>query len=118
MKLKQIVLFIILFNFIINQTKPNRVVNSCGIKNYTVPKNEEDCKDDKEIYCKFVNITIGSTNISFCAVIHGEYDDNKVWDEIKDLINAKEIKVLGSKYLVGKDPIFYMVFFYMLIFLF
>ena len=111
MKLKQIVLFIILFNFINNQ----KVVNSCGNKtDYSAPTNKDDCKDPNEKYCKFVNIVNGTMNISFCAVIHGKYDDNDVWNEVKDLINATEIKVLGSKYLTKKNPIFYMVFFYIL----
>ena len=121
MKLKQIFLFIILFNFIINQNQTDtdeKVINSCGIFNYSAPKKEEDCKDPNEEYCKFVNITNGSTNISFCAVIHGKYDDQDVWNEVKELINATDIKVLGSKYLIGKNPIFYLIFFYILIFLF
>ena len=120
MKLKQIFLFIILFNFIINQpeTDNKKVINSCGIFNYTAPKTEEECKDPNEEYCKFVNIATGSTNISFCAVIHGKYDDQDVWNEVKELINATDIKVLGSKYLIGKNPIFYLIFFYILIFLF
>lgn len=120
MKLKHILLFIILFNYIINQTETDKVVNSCGIDNYTAPKKEEDCKDPNEEYCKFVNIVNENENIniSFCAVIHGKYDDKDVWNEVKELIKAKEIKVLGSKYLKGKNPIFYMIFFYILLFLF
>ena len=119
MKLKQIFLFIILFNFIINQPETDKkVINSCGIFNYSAPKTEEECKDPNEEYCKFVNIATGSTNISFCAVIHGKYDDQDVWNEVKELINATDIKVLGSKYLIGKNPIFYLIFFYILLFLF
>ena len=118
MKLKQILLFIILFNFIINQTETNKVVNSCGKTNYDAPEKVEDCKDQNEEYCKFVNIVNGTMNISFCAVIHGKYDDRDVWNEVKELINAKEIKVSGSKYLIGKNPFIYIVFFYILIFLF
>ena len=117
MKLKQIVLLIILFNFIINQTE-RKVINSCGITNYTEPQKQEDCKDPNEEYCKFVNIANETMNISFCAVIHGNYDDGDVWNEVKELINATDIKVLGSKYLIGKNPIFYLIFFYILLFLF
>ena len=117
MKLNRFLLLIILFNFVINQT--GNVVNSCGkFKNYTAPKTQEDCKDPDEKFCKFVNITKNGTNILFCAVIHGKYNDEEVLEDVRNLINAETIEVLGSKYLIGKSPIFYFVFFYILLFLF
>ena len=117
MKLNRFLLLIILFNFVINQT--GKVVNSCGKnKNYTAPTTQEDCKDPDEKFCKFVNITKNGTNILFCAVIHGKYNDEDVLKEVKDLIKADNLEVLGSKYLIGKSPIIYFIFFYILIFLF
>ena len=116
MKLKQLLLLIILFNFILNQ---DRVINSCGIRNYSAPEGEKDCKDPNEKFCKYVEIEQSDGNkIRFCAVVHGNYDDEDVWKEVKSIINAKNITVLGSNYLIGKHSIFYCIFFYILLFLF
>ena len=120
MKLNGILLLFILFNQIINQKK--QVINSCGKEgfktNHSMPENPVDCKDVDEKFCKFVRINNGTENITFCAVIHGNYNDKEVWKDVEELINVKEIEVLGSNHLIGKYSILIKIFFYILLFLF
>ena len=113
MKLKHIFLLFLLFNFAINNNN-NKVINACGsgdfIKNYTQPTNKDDCKDPNEGYCKFVTITHSDGNItSFCAIIHGDFDDEDVLGEVAGIINVTNITVEDSKYLVGKNSINFMI---------
>ena len=60
MKLKQILLFFILFKYII--IGENEVINSCGADdyklNYKEPENETFCKDRDNGFCKFVHIWV------------------------------------------------------------
>ena len=118
MKLKHFLLFCILINSMIkNQQK---VINSCGNdfkNNNEMPNKTDDCKDDEEPFCKFVKITKNGDSIQFCAIIHGNYDDEDVIKEVKDLINGT-IEVSESKYLIGKSAIIYNILFYILLFLF
>ena len=121
MKLKQFVLLFFLFNQIINESENVRkVINSCGKDEYktsnTMPSNKEDCKDDNEIYCKLVTITKDSEETKFCAIIHGDYNDESVLKEVGENINAT-VKVDGSNHLTGKNIIYY-IFLYLLLFLF
>ena len=112
MKLKQILLLFYLFNQIINEgetSSSRKVINSCGNDFKTkndMPTKKEDCKDDNEIYCKFVTITKDrETNpISFCAIIHGDYNDEGVLKEVGETIKAT-VKVEGSNHLTGKNII-------------
>ena len=122
MKLKQILLIFLLFNFVINNNN-NKVINACGsgdiIKNYNQPKNKTDCEDKNEGYCKFVSIIIeNGIQTNFCAIIHGDYEDEDTLKDVAKLINASSIFVDESKYLIGKNSIIYYIFFYILIFLF
>ena len=120
MKLKQILILFILFNSIINEK--TQVINSCGNRcktNHTMPMNQTDCKDDKEAFCKLVKIKDNDEKeIRFCAVIHGNYDDKDVLKYVREAINVKEIEVLGSNYLMGRNHIIDIIFFYLLLFLF
>ena len=120
MKLNGILLLFILFNQIINQK--TQVINSCGKEgfktNHSMPSKQEDCKDENEKFCKFVNITTEKGNIKFCAVVHGNYNDKEVLDEVKTLINVTSIEVLGSNHLIGKNSIIIKIFFYILLFVF
>ena len=121
MKLKQILLLFFLFNQIINQEENNRrVINSCGKGGYktnnSMPQSKEDCKDDNEIYCKFVTITKDNEETKFCAIIHGDYNDETVLKEVGETIKAT-VKVEGSNHLTGKNIIYY-IFLYLLLFLF
>ena len=124
MKLKQILLLFFLFNQIINQDEDSsnsrKVINSCGNDFKTkndMPTKKEDCKDDNEIYCKFVTITKdGEDPTSFCAIIHGDYNDEGVLKEVGETIKAT-VKVEGSNHLTGKNIIYYILF-YLLLFLF
>ena len=123
MKLKQILLLFFLFNQIINQDEASsnsrKVINSCGNDFKTkndMPTKKEDCKDDNEIYCKFVTITKEGDTTSFCAIIHGDYNDEGVLKEVGETINAT-VKVDGSNHLTGKNIIYY-IFLYLLLFLF
>ena len=120
MKLKAILLLFILFNQIFNQK--TQVINSCGKEgfktNHSMPITQEDCKDADEKFCKFVRINKDNENITFCAVVHGNYNDKDVLDEVKKLINVKEIEVLGSNHLIGRNSIIIKIFFYILLFLF
>ena len=121
MKLKQILLLFLIFNFVINNAN-DKVINACGsfdfIKNYSQPTKTEDCKDQNEPYCKFVTITHFDGNITkFCAIIHGDYNDEDVLKDVGGIINAT-ISVDDSKFLIGKNSIIYYIFFYILIFLF
>ena len=120
MKLKQVLLFFILFKYIINGE--NKVINSCGADeyklNYKEPENETFCKDRDNGFCKFVHITHNDgSKTKYCAVVHGNYNDKSVLDDVVKLINVSSIEVLESKYLIGnKSGIFYL-FFFILIFL-
>ena len=122
MKQKQILLLFLLFNFVINDDN-KKVINACGagdfIKNYTEPNKQEDCKDPNEGCCKFVTINyLDGNKTRFCAIIHGDFDDTDVLDEVADIIKVKNITVEDSKYLIGRNAIIYYIFFYILIFLF
>ena len=94
-----LILLIVLLN-LFEESTINQVVNSCGSSKYKaskeMPQNVDDCKDKDEPYCKFVSIEKGGENKSFCAIIHGKYNDPDVIDDVKDLIKAKKITVLSS----------------------
>ena len=118
MKFIHITLFTILFNFIINNE--NYSINSCGIKGifntYNSPKNISDCKDEKEKNCKLVIITKNDSIKTFCAVIHGTYDDEMI-KEVQKLINAS-IEIQSSEFYSTKFNKIIFIFFYLLILLF
>ena len=121
MKLKTILLLFILFNQNINQNIS--VINSCGKDDFKIshkmPTSQDDCKDGSEKFCKFVSIKDNNNEtFKFCAVVHGNYNDKDVLDEVKKLINVKEIEVLGSNHLIGRNSIIIKIFFYILLFLF
>ena len=119
MKNIQIFLLLIFFNYIFNLDKSEFSISSCGkpVQNnsYKSPDDPIDCKDDNEEYCKWVSILKNGTNKTFCAVIHGKYDDDSIKDEVKNLIKAEEIIILSSKFFSIK---YYFIFFYILILLF
>ena len=120
MKIKQILLLFILFTQIINQK--TKVINSCGNGfklNQSMPKDKDDCKDNDEGFCKFVKIIHKDGNETrFCAVIHGNYDSHDVLNDVQEIINVSKIEVLGSHYLIGRNSMISIIFFYLLIFLF
>ena len=119
MKFIHITLFTILFNFIINNK--NYSINSCGSKGifntYNSPQNKSDCKDENEKNCKFVNITKDDYTKTFCAVIHGTYDDEMI-KEVKEMINVSSIEIESSEFYSTKFNKFIFIFFYLLILLF
>ena len=121
MKLKTILLLFILFNQNINQN--TSVINSCGKDDFKIshkmPTKQEDCKDDNEKFCKFVRIKDKNNGtFSFCAVVHGNYNDKDVWKDVIDIIKVNDIEVLGSNHLIGRNSIIIKIFFYILLFLF
>ena len=119
MKYIQIFLLLIFFNYIINQENSELSISSCGKpiqnNNYSAPKSPEDCKDNNEEYCKWVSITKNNKNKTFCAVIHGKYDDNSIIEEVKKIVNVDAIIISGSEFYSIK---YYYIFFYILILLF
>ena len=121
MKLKTILLLFILFNQIINQNIS--VINSCGKDDFKIshkmPTKQDDCKDDSEKFCKYVSIKDkNNKTFAFCAVVHGNYNDKDVWEDVKEIIKVNGIEVLGSNHLKGRNSIIIKIFFYILLFLF
>ena len=94
-----LILLIVLLN-LFEESTINQVVNSCGNEDYkasnNIPQNVGDCKDKDEPYCKFVSIEKGGENKSFCAIIHGKYNDPDVINDVKALIKADILTVSSS----------------------
>ena len=95
-----LILLIVLLNLFEGSTINQGVVNSCGSDKYKatidMPQKVEDCKDRDEPYCKYVFIQKGREKKAFCAIIHGKYNDQDVINDVKALIKADNITVLGS----------------------
>ena len=121
MKLKQILLLFLLFNLIINDRK---VINTCGKDEFKFtnaqPSNASNCDDPNEGFCKLVTIKKeeGEEPVKFCAIIHGDYNDKDVLEEVKTAIKAINVTVERSNYLSGKNGIIFNIFFCLLLFLF
>ena len=94
-----LILLIVLLN-LFEDTINQEVVNSCGSDEYkatnNMPQKVEDCKDRDEPYCKYVYIEKRNETKAFCAIIHGKYNDQDVINDVKALIGAKNLTVLGS----------------------
>ena len=112
MKMKFFI-FLIALNYFIKIG--NQVVNSCGKKSSDQPTGENECKDPDEPACKFVTISIGNNTKQFCAIIHGKYNDEKVWTEVGDLINGT-VRVAGNGFMINLNYII-IIFFTILMFL-
>ena len=116
MKQKHILIFLMLFYSIINQEQ--KVINGCGnnkFKNsYEMPKTKDDCIDGE--FCRLVQIIKDGKNYTFCAEIHGKFNDEEIWKEIRDIINAS-VSVSESKYFKSVNVIILNIFFYILLFL-
>ena len=78
-------------------------------------KNKEDCKDPDEPFCKFVNITKYSKNKTFCAIIHGKYNDFSVKEEVINLINATSLDILPCSTNKNKYNIYFLFIIYFII---
>ena len=117
MKQKHILIFLMLFYSIINQEQ--KVINGCGnnkFKNsYEMPKTKDDCIDGE--FCRLVEIVKDGKNYSFCAEIHGKFNDEDIWKNFKEIINATYVKVSESKYFKSVNVIILNIFFYILLFL-
>ena len=117
MKQKHILIFLMLFYSIINQEQ--KVINGCGneeFKNsYAMPKQANDCKDGE--FCRLVQIEKDGKNYSFCAEIHGKFNDENIWKDFKEIINATNVIVSESKYFKSVNVIILNIFFYILLFL-
>ena len=117
MKQKHILIFLMLFYSIINQEQ--NVINGCGnnkFKNsYEMPKIKEDCKDGE--FCRLVQIIKDEKNYSFCAEIHGKFNDGEIWEDFRKIINASYVSVSESKYFKSVNVIILNIFFYILLFL-
>ena len=72
-----------------------------------MPESKDDCKDLDEPFCRFVNITKHSKSKTFCAIIHGKYNDISVIEEVKNLINATYIDILA----ISTNKIKYIIYF-------
>ena len=118
----KIFLFLIILLFYSEEsTIEQKVVNSCGDSEHKItgkmPTEPEHCKDDDEHACKFVNITKDGINKSFCAIIHGKFNDKDVLDEVKGLIRADNLEVLESSFIKNKYIFYFFYFFILLNFL-
>ena len=102
----KIFLFLIILLFFSQEETIQRVVNSCGNIDYKrtgkMPESPEDCKDDDEPACKLVKITKNNRDKNFCAIIHGKYNDDDVIKEVRALVDAEKIEVLGSSFIRNK----------------
>ena len=94
-----LILLIVLLN-LFEDTINQEVVNSCGSDEYkatnNMPQKVEDRKDRDEPYCKYVYIEKRNEKKAFCAIIHGKYNDQDVINDVKALIKADNLTVLGS----------------------
>ena len=103
----KIFLFLIILLFFSREETIQRVVNSCGNKDHKttgkMPESPEDCKDDDEPACKLVKITKkNNRDKNFCAIIHGKYNDDDVIKEVRALVDAEKIEVLGNSFIRNK----------------
>ena len=84
----------------------DKVVNSCGDKDHKttgkMPNKKEDWTEHDEPACRLVNITKNGQNKRFCAIIHGKYNDPDVINEVRALVDAEKIEVLGSSFIRNK----------------
>ena len=108
-------IFLIALIYFNNISSNTQVVNSCGKKGTEQPTSENDCKDDEEPACKMVTVALNgqSETKSFCAIIHGKYND--VLDEVGDLIHG-HVTVTGNGFMINLNCIF-ILFFTILMFL-
>ena len=95
-----LILLIVLLNIFEESTINQEVVNSCGSDEYRAsnnqPQNVKDCDDMSEPHCKYVFIEKNGKKKAFCAIIHGKYNDEGVINDVKALIKADNLTVLGS----------------------
>ena len=105
----KIILFVIILFFCSledSQEDVRPVVNSCGSSHYKTSKEQPteqfDCKDPDEPACKLIKITKNYTQISFCGVVHGKYNDVEVINDVKNLIKVDELEVLKGNIIKTK----------------
>ncbi len=109
-------IFLIVLIYFNNASTNDPVVNSCGKKGTDQPNSENDCKDVEEPACKMVTVTLkDQPPKSFCAIIHGKYNDEQVLREVGALIEG-DVKVTGNGFMINLNCIF-ILFFTILMFL-
>ena len=105
MKSFNIIILTILFILINAQVPNDKVLNSCGKRDYEMPKDSSECKSDYG-YCCFIRINVTFYNKTkgqktFCASSPSDIKLKDVQEDIDDYTNSNliEIKCNNSKYI-------------------
>lgn len=82
-------ILLFLLSFLLYEIKSRKVINNCGKKGLgnEEPKAVEDCKDENEKNCRFVSVIIYGQNVSYCANIHGKYNNEDVINAFKSTVS-------------------------------
>ena len=96
MKIINVIILVFLFFLVNTQVPKDKVINTCGIKDYREPINPTDCKEDDEICC-YVEIKGDFGSKRFCVSSPSKIDKDEVKDDIKNYTSYELKNLICNK---------------------
>ena len=114
MKAVKIITLSLIYSLVKSQVPEGSVINSCGLRGYSMPNQTSDCKSDYG-YCCYVKMKVNGAEKSFCASSPSDIKLKDVKDDIDDYTNSELEDIACNDGLYIKFGLFMMLFlFYIL----
>ena len=119
MKAIKLITLVLIFTLINSQVPDDKVINSCGMRNYSMPDKADDCPSDYG-YCCFIKMNVKDLSGKeiekrFCASSPSNIQLKDVKDDINDYTNSEIVEISCNDGLYVKFSLFLMLFLFYLL---